>query len=496
MIYAPKPIHEAESAPARESDGAKAVKRASFEGLGTGFTPTPRMMLALQRSVGNAAVSRLVGTKRSAQAPPLAGGSGPEHADAEPVERSPDASAALSELIRPAAPPRDGGEGAPAGRALRRQPAPAEPPAKGADIGTGYTFELPEGKLLEFGKASYVKGSVKSEGEVQFVPVAAGGGAPPVVAGGVNQGAKIETELAKQEGVRFLNSIKFDEITETLEYELSKKQFKVNLEVAAKVKTGFPFVNGLLEGNLNFVVVEWDKPQDVTAFGVDISGGLNGEGPIKLGGVDVLVKAKVLLTGGIEPNWPRILAQAGKEGAKGAVRATATQAGTTMLAIDLAGVATSVAAIAVPAAAAVAIGYGMHQGIKNTRAAQEAAQHGVPAREKARAYAKSFARTWTGGSAEGEGGAEAERQIQEAMQKTNASRTMLVEKAKADRGYQALYKQGLDIICDRLYAEAVQVFDESHRKDFGLIEEIGETWGMRGVFRTNLRIILYEHRYS
>src|SRR5262245_43039233 len=117
MIHDRQPNHEAASAPARESDGDKSAKRASFQGLRPGFTPsarpTPRMMLALQRSAGNAAVSRLVETKRFAQ-PPLVAGSRPEHADAAPGERSPDASAALSELIRPAAPPRDGDEGAPA----------------------------------------------------------------------------------------------------------------------------------------------------------------------------------------------------------------------------------------------------------------------------------------------------------------------------------------------------------------------------------------------
>jgi hypothetical protein len=44
---------------------------------------------------------------------------------------------------------------------------------------------------------------------------------------------------------------------------------------------------------------------------------------------------------------------------------------------------------------------------------------------------------------------------------------------------------------DAMYAEAVRQFDESHEAGFGLQEQIGEDWGMRGTFRTNLRLILY-----
>jgi hypothetical protein len=91
------------------------------------------------------------------------------------------------------------------------------------------------------------------------------------------------------------------------------------------------------------------EAKDYTVAGIEISGGVTGEGPIKLGGIDVLVKAKVTLTGTVKPNWPRILAEVGKEGGKQAVKAVATEGGASVVTVDLAAVAGSAAAVWIPA---------------------------------------------------------------------------------------------------------------------------------------------------
>ena len=58
-------------------------------------------------------------------------------------------------------------------------------------------------------------------------------------------------------------------------------------------------------------------------------------------------------------------------------------------------------------------------------------------------------------------------------------------------GYEAIYRKNLKFIKDQLYAAAVEAFNESHKDDFGLVESIGDDWGMKGVFQSTLRIVLY-----
>lgn len=58
-------------------------------------------------------------------------------------------------------------------------------------------------------------------------------------------------------------------------------------------------------------------------------------------------------------------------------------------------------------------------------------------------------------------------------------------------GYDAIYRKNLKFIKDQLYAKAVETFNESHKEDFGLVESLGDDWGMKGVFQSTLRIVLY-----
>lgn len=163
------------------------------------------------------------------------------------------------------------------------------------------------------------------------------------------------------------------------------------------------------------------------------------------------------------------------------------------VAIDVAGVATSAAAVIIPLATAVVIGYGLFQASKLTDAAVAGVNAGVEARRKAKTAATGFARVMTGGSSKGdEGSVAAETQIQSIMDKTNASREQVVDAITSQQGgYSAIYQRNLRRLQDHLYAESVRLFEASHQADFGIIESLGEDWGMRGRFRRDLRIVLY-----
>jgi hypothetical protein len=400
---------------------------------------------------------------------------------------------------------RSAGNGAVAGLLARQPaaapPAPAEPqstPASGA-----FTVEVPEEWLdelkFEAGKANWFKGSVSVKGEVQFVAVDPGQEASKTTAGASTgaKGVKVESERKGETWVSdLLDSMGFDEVTESLTGELGAKKLELSAGVQGKVKTRVPWFTPVVEGKVIGVSVEWAKLQETTVAGIEISGGGTGEGRVSLDGVDFLVKPKVTLAGKGELNMQRVAAEIGKhtitEGGKLALKVAGGEAGT-VIALDAGAIAASAAAIAVPAAAAVAIGFGFFQGMKNTRAAVEAANAGVAARRQAVAYAKSYARVLTGGKGEDpNGAAQAETQIAQLVARTGAPRPMVIAMiAEEQGGYEAIYRKNLKLIKDQLYAKAVEVFNETHQEDFGIVESLGEDWGMKGVFQTNLRIVLY-----
>jgi hypothetical protein len=369
--------------------------------------------------------------------------------------------------------------------------------AAGPAVGfAGTSVDLPESKV-EFGRTAFVSGSVGSKGSIAFEPVES----PAIGVEYANQGAKVNFALAKQEAVRIANSITLDEVSEGLSFELSRKQVNVSFAVNAKLKTALPFLSGKLSGKLVVAGVQWEKPDSATAFGLEVSGSLVGQGPIRLGDTEVMVKSSVTLAGTLRPNWHRILGEAGKRAAQGAadgaVSAVTTEAGTVVLSVDTAALASGAATIVVPVAAAVGMAYGVFQDMKNTKAAVTAAQRGVSLRQQAREYAEGYARTLTGGSGSGPGAVEAERLLAGLAVASNATRDMAVAAVRYQQGsYQEIHDRAYRRIRDAYYAEACRQFDESHRDDFGFVESIGDwfgsdDWGMKGVFRDTLRIVLY-----
>ena len=409
-------------------------------------------VLALQRSAGNQAVAAMLARQVATPAPPLA--------------------------AAPAAPTTAG-------------PAPA------------FTIEVPEAAFeklrLEWGKASWVKGSVTPKGEIQFVGVAAGAAAPSSTVGTSTGSMGLKAE-AEREGKTWVSdvmrSVGFAEVNESLTFEAGAKKLELSMGVSGKAITKYPWLTGLTEGKVIGVGVEWDKLAEATVGGFELAGGLAGEGRIQLAGQEFIVKSKVLLSGKAEINWAKVAAELGKRGAqqagRGALQAVGTEAGATVIAVDAGAVAAGAAAIVVPLAAAAAIGYGMYQGVKNTAAAREAAEHGVLARNQAKAFARSYAKVLTGGRGNDEGAQQAEAQIAALVAQTKAPREMAIVMIEQKQGgYQAIYDKTLARIKDKLFEDAARVFDESHEKDFSLIDEIGETWGQRGVFRNTLRIVLY-----
>jgi hypothetical protein len=353
------------------------------------------------------------------------------------------------------------------------------------------------------GKASYVRGSVALKGEIKGELVRKGQEAAAVGAGGTsNVGAQTEITLAEQKGFALFDGVEIDKVKETLGFELSKKKLDVSLGAEASIKTRYPSVKGLV--GLKFVLagIEWEEmakdPGSAVALGVEISGGVSGEQRVNVSNdYDVMLTVKVVATGEAHPNWPRIAGEVGKrvatEGGKAAVEATTTAAGTSVVAIDMAAVASAAAVILIPLAAAVAMGYGAWQGMKNAKAARDAAGYGVIARKKAEESARGFARTLTG-SAPGsdEGSTEAEAQIQAAMAATHGSREMVVAAATQEQGgYQAIYDKNLKRIKEAMYKDLIAKWEAANQSEFGWLESLGDDWGMKGVFRNTLRIVLF-----
>ncbi|MDA8237054.1 MAG: hypothetical protein M0T75_04060 [Chloroflexi bacterium] len=435
------------SGPGRGADGA-----GNPHGLPRGAVGTAAL-LGIQRAAGNRAATALVLARRPAPAAPRL-----------PVQRDGPQQITPSFVV------------------------PIEPTATKIDLG---------------GKASYVRGSIALKGEVKGELVRKGQESAGMGAGGTsNVGGQTEITIAEQKGFAVFDGLDVEKVKETLSFELSKKKLDVSLGGEATIKTRYPWLKGLVGLKLVLAGIEWEEmakdPGSAVALGVEISGGVSGEGRVNVTSeYDVLLTVKVVATGEAHPNWPRIAGEVGKrvatEGGKAAVEATTTAAGTSVVAIDMAAVASAAAVILIPLAAAIAMGYGAWQGMKNAKAARDAAGYGVVARKKAEECARGFARTLTG-SAPGsdEGSAEAEAQIQAAMASTHASREMVVAAATQEQGgYQAIHDKNLKRIKDRIYADLVAKWEEQSKPDWGWLEELGPDWGMRGVFRSTFRIVLY-----
>jgi hypothetical protein len=164
-----------------------------------------------------------------------------------------------------------------------------------------------------------------------------------------------------------------------------------------------------------------------------------------------------------------------------------------VIAVDGAALASGAAAVALPLAAAAAIGFGMYQEARNMRATSEAIRTALPARKRAAQAATSYGKVLTGGSGgSDEGSQHAEAQIAQIMKQSKATREQVIEAiVKAQGGSGPIRARELQRLKDQMYAEACRAFDEGHKDDFGIIERQGPDWGYRGSFRKTLRIILY-----
>ncbi len=445
-------------------------------GAPPGLRPTPHglppgaigtaALLGIQRSAGNRAAAGLVAGM----------GPGPRPSPGPATDRGPQAAQRV---------------------AVQRQGAPAATP----------TFVIPiepETTKMDLGsKAAYVRGSVAVKGEIKGELLPKGGEAGAVGRGTTsNVGVQEEITLAEQKGYAIFDSLGIEKVKETLGWELSKKKIDISIGAEASFKSRYPWLTGIVGIKGVLAGIEWEgmakDPGSQSVLGLEVYGGLNGEGTINLNSTtDLKLSVKVVGSGEAHPNWPRIVAEVGKraavEGGKAAVQATTTAAGTTVLAIDMAAVASAAAVILIPLAAAIAMGYGAWQGMQNARAAREAAGYGVIGRKKAEECAKGFARTLTGSSpGSDEGSAEAEAQIQAAMTATNATREMVVAAATQEQGgYEAIYAKNLKRIKERIYADLVAKWFAANEENFGYLESLGDDWGQKGVFKSTLRIVLF-----
>lgn len=379
---------------------------------------------------------------------------------------------------------------------LQRQGAPAATP----------TFVIPiepETTKMDIGsKTAYLRGSVAVKGEVKGELLPKGGESKAGRGGTSNVGVQEEITLAEHKAEGLLAQLGFDQVKETVGWELSKKKIDISIGAEASIKTPIKGLTGILGVKGVFAGIEWEQmakdPGSQSVLGLEVYGGSNGEGTFNLNSTtDVKLSVKLVASGEVHPNWPRIIAEVGKraavEGGKAAVQATTTAAGTTVLAIDMAAVASAAAVILIPLAAAAMMGAGAWQGMQNARAAREAAGWGVYGRKKAEDSARGFARTLTG-SAPGsdEGSAEAEAQIQAAMQSTNASREMVIAAATQQQGgYSAIYEKNLKRIKEAIYADLVAKWFAANESNFGYLESLGDDWGQKGVFKSTLRIVLF-----
>jgi hypothetical protein len=160
--------------------------------------------------------------------------------------------------------------------------------------------------------------------------------------------------------------------------------------------------------------------------------------------------------------------------------------------VDTAAVAGSAAAIIAPVGAAAMIIAGFIQNSKNMDASRAAIGTAIRLRKEAKDYAKSYAGKLTGGSGSGAGAAAAEEKIKTYQIASHKERAEACNDLKEKNGgYQKIYTDILAALRPQLFAKAVSEFETNYKEEFGILEGLGEDWGMRGVFRRDMRMILF-----
>jgi plasmid stability protein len=239
----------------------------------------------------------------------------------------------------------------------------------------------------------------------------------------------------------------------------------------------------VLSQTIKFTILGVDlKENDITFVGMSYTVALAKKFKAEfMPGIEVEVK------GGIEfkftPDWIQIGKWIAEKLAVSAAEAVA---------VDGAAVAASAAAIIAPVGAAAMIIAGFIQTGKNIDASRAAIGTAVRLRKQAKDYAKAYAGKLTGGSGTGPGADAAEEKIKTYQIASRKERAEACNDLKEKNGgYQKIYTDILAALRPKLFTQAVAEFETNYQEQFGILESIGEDWGMRGVFRKDMRMVLF-----
>ena len=234
---------------------------------------------------------------------------------------------------------------------------------------------------------------------------------------------------------------------------------------------------------IKFTILGIDlKENDITFVGMSYITAIAKKIPALLPGIDVEFKGAIEFK--FTPDWTQIAKWIGEK--------LAITAGETMIAVDGAAVASAAAAIIAPAGAAALMIAGFIQTGKNIDASRAAIGTATKMRREAKDYAKSYAGTLTGGSGKGPGAAAAEEKIKTYQMIVHKEHKEACDDLReGNGGYQKIYTDILAALRPQLFAKAVSEFEANYQAQFGILEGLGEDWGMRGVFRRDMRMILF-----
>lgn len=381
-------------------------------------------------------------------------------------------------------------------------------------------IDLPATKIKST-QRTYVTLDIAFKGKIgiQFSNADANGkaAAAPVTAGSVvngkGSGVKSEVDLAKQEFMRSLLGLQFQEkVKEKFSFELSADQFKVAIGMESRVAwEKLPWLQGAFDASFIFASVKWAElqhnPDSIKVAAVESAIGIAGEGEFR--GAKVTTTGQLVFTA--SPNWARIAEEAAERGASSGAKAagatatttaaTATTTAATTGATDAAlvsgmvetgAVATAAAAIILPVAVGAAMVAGGQQTEKNIVASRAAFAAGLKMRSEIDQYVSGYLDAIAGRAATGAGAREGNARIEAYMAGTGKSREQAGADLMAHNGGREKLKADLaGQLRNRLYAGAVKWFEATFADRFGLLEKCGETWGMRGVFRKDLYGLLF-----
>ncbi len=238
----------------------------------------------------------------------------------------------------------------------------------------------------------------------------------------------------------------------------------------------------VLSQTIKFTILGIDlKENDITFVGMSYIVGLAKKIPALLPGIDVEFKGTLEFK--FTPDWVQI--------GKWIAEKLAVSAGEALV-VDGAAVASAAAAIIAPVGAAAMIIAGFIQTGKNIDASRAAIGTATKLRREAKTYAKSYAGKLTGGSGSGPGADAAEEKIRTYQIASRKERSEACNDLREKNGgYQKIYTDILAALRPQLFSKAVAEFETNYQAQFGILESIGEDWGMRGVFRKDMRMILF-----